>query len=133
MVTGWGSGPPGFSAPNEMFEGTEVTVAARAAAASRRPAPIHCASTGVPKSSVVTSCALELIRAERISAGVIVGRACLTNAAAPAVNGAAKLVPSLAAYPLVLNREPAGSDLCPAMYIAGATGRPSFRQSGLRA
>ena len=46
-----------FRMPNEMVEGTAVTVAFMAALASRPPAPIHSTSTGSSKSSVVVSCA----------------------------------------------------------------------------
>ena len=50
-----------------------------------------------------------LTRADLISRAVNAGLACLTSAAAPAIMGEEKLVPSALEYPLRLNNSPFGS------------------------
>src|SRR5438105_9963765 len=56
--------------PNEIVAGSTTSVDATAAPASSLPAPSHCTSTGVPWSSVFTSCAAEFTSADLICAAL---------------------------------------------------------------
>ena len=90
-----------FRIPKEIVAGSTVIVHAIAAPASSCPLPIHSASTGSSESSVVTAWLAIFTISDLIC---VPGRAspgciCFTSAAAPAVRGVAKLVPSAAQYP----------------------------------
>src|SRR5450631_3952055 len=89
--------------PNETVVGLAKTVVLIAAPVSSSPEPIHSTFTGSPKSSVVTTpCLVEFTSADLICAAVHLGFFCLSKAAAPAVIGEEKLVPSAAVYRLEL-------------------------------
>src|SRR5260221_1559182 len=83
-------------APNDKVVGSKAAVARIAAATSRRPFPA--ASKGAGCAPWRTTSAAALTNADLVCAGGYVGRNCRTNAAAPAVNGDEKLVPSATRY-----------------------------------